>query len=616
MSRSDTRSPDGSLSRRGFLRTTAGTAGVAAALYGGNRANLVGTARADNWQLVKDALTATSGYAYVYDYFMGSDYTDEATTRLANYAHQRFGDMRNYDGYTGGSALHTEVLAGGKEMRLSDEQIMTGIANQIEASDNVGYSKGKVALIEALNNGNDVTVAKDQMNAALNDYYSKIQTAIIDHYVTQIEQVWHMNGRMHAHADITANSDNSTILIKADDSGYLWSGADDGASSPTGNDMTMYSIQTGEVHPQDDIADWSEIYSGGYADFQLLNGEVYSQVPIFADAMMSSDYHMVIAPYYENWTNGSNADTLMDMGSFSSPVGISFFVTDADTTVANLGSTTAGSENNINEIYNNVEYMAAMDSLYTARDRVNADLQGFADDLYAEYQSGDISLAEVVDPITYATEISQENNPDAFREASAAQLGIPSDAAFNTTIEVFTTDGSGNEVSSQFKTELFTSHNPTDADGNVVDWQVGTRYSPSTWTEPLFITYPVDDSGNRDMTQLEKDFKIVGATDQDGNAIDSFGSRQTNVQTADITKLQEDLDKLRDTQDQLLAEQTTSDDGGGGGGSTNDTNPLMQKVYGIPVVGYILGIGGGAYLYSERNSDDDIDHGRRGGGRY
>lgn len=602
-------------SRRQLLRASAGAAGVGTALYGGNKANLVGTVRADGWQVVKDALTATSGYAYAYDYMMGTEYTDEAQTRLANYAHRRFGDMRNYDGYTGGSALHTEVLAGGKEMRLSDEQIMTGISNQIEMSDNVGYSKGKVALIEALNNGDDVTTAKDKMNAALNDYYSSIQTAIIDHYVTQIEQLWHMNGRMHAHSDITANKDSSTILLSSDDTGYLWSGAADGASSPGGNDMTMYAIQTGEPHPQDDIADWSEIYSGGYADFQLLNGEEYSQVPIFADAMMSSDYHMVIAPYYKNWTNGSNADTLMDMGSFSTPVGISFFVTDEGTTVSNLGSTTTGSENNINEIYNNVEYMAAMESLYTARDRVNADLQGFADDLYSQYQSGDVSLSEVVDPITYATEMSTDNNNEPFREASAAQLGLPTTATSNVTIEVFTDDGSGNEVSSQFATALYTAHTPTDADGNAVDWQVGTRYSPSSWSDPLFVTYPSSDE-TRDMTQLKKDFKIVSAVDETGSDVTSFGNRQTNVQTADISQLQEDLDNLRQTQDQLLAEQTDGGSSGGGGGSSTDSGFLSGEWMGVPKAGWLLGGTGVTLLGYELVSEDDDDYGRRGGGRY
>ena len=537
------------------------------------------------WTTLSGVGLAYESSAVALDYLMGDGYVDEVQNRVANYIHYRYGDMRNYDGYTGGSALHTEVLAGAKEMQISHKQIMNGIQNQIEMSDNVGYSKGKVALVESLNAGDDITQAKSKMNDAINDYYSTIQRAIIKHYIEQLNQMWHMNRKIDEHSELEFDDPSIVTFYASRPTNSSW------IEDPSQAGYSVYSMMTGKIHSYDGYESWSKVDNCGYADFELLNGEMYENVPVAFNSAKSSDYSYVVAPYYDNFTNGSNSTTLEDMSNFSQPHSIITLMADVDTTFSNMGSEQASSQDNKNKWMDFRNYMNAMDSLYTARDRVNSNLQGFADDLYSQYQSGDLSFAEIVDPITYATEMASDVDNDAFRQVSAAQLGFATNATENVTIQI--NDGDSEPV---IETDLYTSYEPNN--GN---WQVGTQYDPSTWSEPLFITYP-DTDGENSMAQLETPFTIQSAVDKDGNSVDTFQNRETNIQTADITKIQEQLEDLRQTQLELQQDSGTSNtdtpqdsDGGSGGSSTNIVDELTKKYFGFPLYGWIAG--GGVVTY-------------------
>ena len=576
--------------RRKFMK------GVTTGIVGATAIGASNNVSADiPWTSLSGAGLAFESSAIALDYLMGNGYVDEAQNRAANYIHMRYGDMRNYDGYTGASALHQELLVGFEEMNLADEQIMTGINNQIEMSDNVGYSKGKVALIESLNAGDDVATAKSKMNDALDDYYTKIQKAILDHYTTQVAQIQHMATQALEHNDLkgsaTDSSQNAIFAVTRQESAGLTElvTPTDITQSPTmpTDQQGFGGFMFGAYEPSGDIASSdANLDAVALADYELINGELYSDIPIYCSSN-SNGFVNYILPDWENWTN--TKQTVLD------------YIADAPKEELNSRLIIADEGNVINNEATSIpstaftmgidKYMSAMDTLIPARDRVNSNLQGFADDLYSQYQSGDLSLAEIVDPITYATEMATDVDNDAFRQVSAAQLGFSTNATENVTIQIHDEDSEP-----VIETDLYTSHNPTDG-----SWSVGTQYGPSSWSEPLFITYP-DDDDTVSMAQLETPFTIQNAVDKDGNSVDTFQNRETNTQTADIASIQEELEKLRQTQLELQQDSGTTNtdtpqdsDGGSGGDGTNIVDELTTKYFGFPLYGWIAG--GGVVTY-------------------
>ncbi len=117
------------------------------------------------------------------------------------------GDNRDYSGYTGASALKTEVRAGATEMMSADERVMTSIENNLANSKNVAYAKGKVAAVEEMNAGNSESAATTALQNAIDEYYTTIQKNIINHWEAQWSQWIHHYDQFAAHADITAASE-------------------------------------------------------------------------------------------------------------------------------------------------------------------------------------------------------------------------------------------------------------------------------------------------------------------------------------------------------------------------------------------------------------------------
>lgn len=500
-------------SRRTFLKGAA--VGATACAVG---VSSTGTVAAAPWEdytvkdAAKDALLATSPAAYGVDYLMGTDYVDEAQTRIANYAHRRYGDMRDYSGYTGHDALLTEIETGMKEMQLANEKVMTSVGNNIQAADNVAIAKGQVAVAEALNAGKSESEAQNDMEAVIDEYFSKIEENIINHWNTQWDQVCHMALENYEHPDSPDPKNRWKCTETSSDGGH-WVIGDNlyGDNYHT----VQYELYDGRVL---DVHGLARYNSTSNADSYVFPSQKIARLQD---------------------SNVSNPEEIWLMQDTSS-------TQEADAYEYVMDPTAFGTH---------------FDKVQTTRDDVHAELTGYVTDVYGSYEAGEVDVSEVVDPTTYATEMSTDNNR-GFRQAAAAQLGIPTNADENVVITIHWPD----QEDSTIWTDLYTDHQPTDANGNAVPWQVGTTYSPSSWTEPLFIVFE-DDEGNSEMSQLEEDFTVEEAYDQDGVEIEEFDNEQTTTHTSDVNKLQEELDQLQEEQVRLI--EKFQDEGGPAGGTTS-----------------------------------------------
>lgn len=237
----------------------------------------------------------------------------------------------------------------------------------------------------------------------------------------------------------------------------------------------------------------------------------------------------------------------------------------------------------------NIPYMdsfraeSAFGSAASRASTVKTKLEGFVSDLYAEYGAGDIPTEDVIDPVTAATQLGQ-NTGMAGQAAEAAMLGIPTSASFSLWLELQDADGNTTEV----EAEMYTTASPTDGSGNETGWEVGTTYDPANFDPPIYVAYEyIDpDSGEKssDFIELDHPFTVIEATDAEGNEVMNVQNEERITQTADVTKLEEELQQLRDEQQRLQEEAQSA------GGFSFDS----LSMFGLP--GEAIALGGAAVV--------------------
>jgi len=234
------------------------------------------------------------------------------------------------------------------------------------------------------------------------------------------------------------------------------------------------------------------------------------------------------------------------------------------------------------------DYRNLLSSVASRSSSVKTELEGFVADLYAEYGAGDIPTEDVIDPVTAATQMGQDTGL-AGQAASAAMLGIPTSASFSLSLELQDADGNIFEV----EAELYTKASPTDGSGNDTGWEVGVEYDPSNFDAPIYAAYEyIDtDTGEKssNFTQIDEPFTVIDATDADGNEVTNVSNEKRVTQTADVTKLEEELAQVRDEQQRLQEESQSQGGGITTGSSSFSTEQIIAGVVGTGVAAYLFG---------------------------
>lgn len=536
------------VTRRGVLTKTAAGIGTAAAVNAGMEqsdvSGPVGSADAivcSGLCIAGAAVGVAAGGAAIG--YLGGSYLED----------KFLGDSRDYSGYTGADALYSELYAGAVEMESADERVMTSIQNNITHSQNVALSKGKAAIIKEMNAGNGETAATTAMQNAIDGYYSSIQQNIISHANAQISQVYHHIEQLQEHADATMDGASLRFYHSPPDlpgtvdeplSAY------DGTYSLSTHSKTLLDGSTVSVN-------WIHLPSSGTP----------GEHSLFGDQVDGSD----VGEIFEIAYNGD------------------------ETKYCDLR-----------------RFVSALDDVSAERDNVNGQLSGFVSDVYAQYSAGGIPTEDLVDPITAATELSQNYDGEQGQSAFAAMLGIPTSAEQSVWLTL-ETDGV------DLVADLYTEHVPTDSDGNEIGFEAGKTYDPANFTAPVYVAYeaaasqgstPTEtatatETGTQvdqqfihpdtaeqtasDFVEIDQPFTIQQIKTPDGSTVESFQTTSQNTQTADVSKLQEELAQIREIQTQMQEEaQEETGGGGGGGGFLADSS---DRELGI------LALGGAALVY-------------------
>jgi hypothetical protein len=397
----------------------------------------------------------------------------------------------------------------------------------------------------------------------------------IENNLANSETVGFAKGKVAALEKMNAEAPESDAVTSMEES------VDDYYSTIQKNILTHWETQASQIHHLVTMAKAHPDLSSGtlfdwYWDYPVSNTELTTYN---ADLVSGETYEVDTISVDSSWRR----TVRMDLGS----------VPDVLNSSGDLIRFIGGSSNAT--VLDPTDYNNLLSSVSSRSSSVKTKLGGFIGDLYFEYGAGDIPTEDVIDPVTAATQMGQ-NTGMAGQAASAAMLGIPTSASFSLLLELQDADGNTFQVDA----ELYTGASPTDGSGNDTGWEVGTTYDPSNFDAPIYVAYEYIDteSGEKssNFIQIDEPFTVIDATDADGNEVTNVANEKRITQTADVTKLEEELAQVRDEQQRL--QQQSQDGGGGGGGGGIDLSAF--SAFGFPgeVVG--LGVAGlAAYFYSK-----------------
>lgn len=220
---------------------------------------------------------------------------------------------------------------------------------------------------------------------------------------------------------------------------------------------------------------------------------------------------------------------------------------------------------------------------------VKSDIQTWVTNVYPKYNQGDIDSSDLVTPSDIAT-MAGENTDNGFARTSAelAALGI---------------EGAKHSYSIRLEGDGKTVNGTVYIQNQNISLQIEKTYSPSQFSNPVYMAIENPETGNTGTFVVEQDFTILEGVKPNGESVEEVQFRKNNQQTLseDISEISKQLNDLTELQTKIdEQEKEIINDGkssGGGGGVFSGSNPLTQEYAGIPLYLWLSGSGVILYLF-------------------
>jgi len=514
-----------------------------------------------------------------------------ALSYMAGVAVERYtGDNRDYSGYTGADALHSEMHIGALEMASADERVMTGIENNIEHSRTVAFTKGKAAIIEKMNAGAPESEAQTAMQEAIDGYYSDIQRNILTHVSEQARQTVHFFDQAAAHSNLSPEN----VFMDSNQTDSWGSPPDFPLTTETASKLTLFDGSQPEYTSISENGGngpaWPPRSTEGYlAKIGVQAPDGSGTAECFSSYRYESAWNTLTTE-----RDGVNAD-------------LSGFVTDIYTqyepgeipTDELVDPVTASTE--LRQNYDNAAGQSAHAALMGIP--TSADLSVSMEIVSDEAEDGvwEVTCDMFTDhvpreDVTSSASFSSGILTISTEPVTGATYTLTTAAGetVDTAASSFTDNGDGTwqvDLSANLST---TSTSVETLLGEEVGFQSGNTYQPSTWSDPVYIAYNyTDQNGNKKgaFTQIESEFTLVEVTDSDGNAVETFKPESRNTQTADVSELKKELAAFREEwikQQEAAQEEDEEEDDGALFGGLFDGGLGGGGMLGLGIIGVAI----------------------------
>jgi hypothetical protein len=373
--------------------------------------------------------------------------------------------------------LYSSAIQAGQ----NSESAVTIRQNYLQDTRTVAYSKGQAAAAEAMNAGKTEAEVITAGREAVRDYYAMKEINTVRVWETQTMSLLALAKRANNESGIA----DDFISIDPDDSGK-WD-FDDNISN--GGDPVIS------------------------ANLELVNGTELK----FETIYYGSGPNFVI-PTDENI---SNLPKLSSVSIYPKTYG--FNVQQVDTAHPST------------DVVETEAYNQTIHQIRNQQMMVADNVELWADRTYDDFQNGNLSLSNYVNPVTKAQEYSQQFNETGYYSYAVSSLAMAnlSTPDLNSTGHMVISTGSG-----QFTGLLMSQTNPPSG-----TWTVGTTYNAGALDGEQFIV-----TQNGTQHTINGDFTITEMADPDGQSITSTQAQNYNYQAVSVEEykqLQENITKLR-----------------------------------------------------------------------
>lgn len=563
---------DGNLSRRRFMKMSAGATGAAATVGAASSVGYapVGDAEAVAPIIIGGAIVGSVALGYL---------TSEAVDHYTGEEDELTGSEETSD-------LHAELYSRIVSMRAANDSVLTVIQNRKEDSYNVVWPKVKKAAVKALNAGKTETDAKADVAAEVDAYYAQIQTNLINRAV---EWNTDFNNILDLHDSDTTLAGTPVIEIVME---YVYGG-------------TLYEGTT--FHPVDGA-------TAGTSE-TLVDGTTYNYNAVKFDGS-------AVSP-----TNAQVNVWLKASGIFVEQVGD----TDEDHAIRSQEIQPSGS-GTIEALWETGLWGPTWDGIVDAHTQMDSNANTYVTNLYQNYTAGDIDPASFLDPVTVASELSTDYDSTgyhAYAAAEAAMLGTSGDSDHSMVIDLV-------DAGISIEGSIWTDWEPEGAGVPMkvgVTYDPSNTalpvYLSYEYEGPSLIpdsdVWNLDGNGNRVKetgieTQSDLDavyvdgetyqtgfqtlterFTIAEATNMaTGDSVAEVGLEEKNYQTAEVSLTEEQLQRIAAYRDGLRTNAdgwTPFDSSTSGGGGALFGNGFLDFLSVGNIPGAAVGLGGAAAGY-------------------
>lgn len=427
------------------------------------------------------------------------------------------------------SATKTDAYANALGLEDQTDAYYTTRNNMAQDVRGVMYMKGKMAAVEALNNGANESEAIKAWKNAVDDYTTRIVRNDLRAQEARVEQA--------AWIALMMGSTNTSTSYNAE----------------------MYA-------------------STGEATYNLPNGTTVNVSTPMVDS--GGAYYWVLYSDID-----SNYDS-MNLTNLSWEHGTASTISGDHLLVAEEGAPDQAGYSSASDSYTAIAVNAKKGNtnvarFLDARNQIMADADTVVPNIYTEWKEGDIDLTDVLGPVTLAQEASTQYNSTGFHSFGAAELaalGIAGDTNVSHTVytdlnrtKYVEADNGSRDVSTvnaSIEGTIFLS-------GNSTDLQTGTTYDPSTLDGTVYMTVAsvtnrtTGDSVNVSdrIIVIENNFTISEATNtRTGESVNVTNAEDKTYEDTNASRLKEKVDELRQERDNYEA-LLTSPSGSGTSGS-------------------------------------------------
>lgn len=458
------------------------------------------------------------------------------------------------------SAARISIAAGWQNIQNYQQRVLNGTKNQVKLTKDTATSEGIKRGVEQLDQGASAAQAQSEAEIGVQNYYLRLQQAVLEDW----NAIFHRNQGIYDGFELDREISDEDVIV---------------GDSKSEKQVTVdYQAATDSVDPVPD--DWVDKDGKLYAKIELLNSETV-EIPI--------------AVYY-----GGDSPAIFRPDASGDMVTTSLSIVDTD---GNLQTISPSEWSNVwNEIENQEQNVRNL-------------VQGAVQDA-AKANLSTKELLSVLDKSEINTRIEDGENVADLQTAHASLYGDTQTDPANKSVTLSDTDKDGKltvegengqtkTIDSGKSNVVYTNEDdiPTDANGNR-KIQKDTPFTAGSGT------YVVDEKGvvrkvkqgqNVTPTRITKT-----TTNENGETVEeeiqSTGVQNTELTNPQVGDLQNSIDTIEESQEDIqnLVDELESGSGGGGffdGGGVS--------------FGIIAGLLAAFYLFR----DDDDGNGRRRGSK-